>query len=273
MLSDCGACDWEDSKADEGGKTADRVGWRQPYMNEKRKILGDHKRVGKRLIPPLMQLPNVAAVSFRDERLPDVVWLSAMLLRSRPRDAVNAFIDFVKLCTDVVKRGEVGSLAYLGNFALLTEEEKLEIRRRAVERGLADELCYRLDHQRSLLDDYPLEFLYGDLVKSPTERGIARLREDVEEMLDRYSDHATKVQTTAVVAQLALGKLQLTRDIKVPDFNAIFEAPESPEARRVASFSRSAINAGIGLSTEGADSDWARRFWKQAFRMSTCEDV
>lgn len=242
-------------------------------MSEKRKVLGDHKRVGKRLIPPLMQLPNISTVSFRDERIPDVLWISALMLRGNPRDAVKTIMDFVQIGTDVVTRGEVGSLAYLGNFALLNDEERAEIRRRAVEQKLADDLRYRLEHQRSVLDRYPLEFMFTDQDKTPRERAVTRLREDVAELLDRYSDHATKVQVTAVVAQMASGKIRITRNISVPDFNAIFTQPDSNDARRAASFARSAINAGVGTAMGSSESHWTRDFWQQAFALGRCEAV
>jgi hypothetical protein len=50
-----------------------------------------HDRQGKMLIPPLANLPNVQPMSWRDDRLPEMLW-AALLVAHLPRfEALNVF--------------------------------------------------------------------------------------------------------------------------------------------------------------------------------------
>ncbi len=64
-------------------------------MNEQKKkkkkgILSDHHRKGKRLIPPLMKLGNIEETSFKDSKIPELVWMSAIFNRASDKAAVSA---------------------------------------------------------------------------------------------------------------------------------------------------------------------------------------
>lgn len=50
-------------------------------MNKKKKFLDGHKKVGKRLIPPMLQIPNMVMTSFGDTKLSDLIWLSLFFLK------------------------------------------------------------------------------------------------------------------------------------------------------------------------------------------------
>ncbi|NOY51052.1 MAG: hypothetical protein GXO88_10895, partial [Chlorobi bacterium] len=40
------------------------------------KVLDDHKRLGKRFIPPLLNYGNLADVSWADMMVPDLIWIA-----------------------------------------------------------------------------------------------------------------------------------------------------------------------------------------------------
>ena len=42
---------------------------------KKKKILEGHKRIGKRFIPPMMQLPMMRSTSYVNDMLPELVWI------------------------------------------------------------------------------------------------------------------------------------------------------------------------------------------------------
>ena len=59
--------------------------------NHKGKVLQEHKKVGQKLIPPLMQLVNMKEVSFQKDTLPCLIWMSAIFLRNKDQNAVQIF--------------------------------------------------------------------------------------------------------------------------------------------------------------------------------------
>jgi hypothetical protein len=69
---------------------------------------------------------------------------------------------------------------------------------------------------------------------------------------------------------LASGKMFFTKDVEIPDFDAIFTSPDSDAARRAASFARATLNGGAGLD-EGNSDRWVKSFWHQSHYFSGCE--
>ena len=63
------------------------------------------------------------------------------------------------------------------------------------------------------------------------------------------------------------GKIVLSSNIDIPNFNSIFTEPESLESQKVASFVRSILNLG-NLCNE--DNSWSKLFWQQCFDMEGC---
>src|SRR5690606_16621152 len=95
--------------------------------NHTGKILKDHKKVGQKLIPPFMQLPNLKETSFRDNTLPTLIWLSAIFLRNPDRTAVNNIIEFCIDCKNILNNDSAPPLAFMNNFDKLQIDDKKKI--------------------------------------------------------------------------------------------------------------------------------------------------
>jgi hypothetical protein len=52
------------------------------------KILKDHKRIGKRFVPPLMQL-GIEEVNYINELLPEIIWMGLVFDRIDYRAGIN----------------------------------------------------------------------------------------------------------------------------------------------------------------------------------------
>lgn len=240
--------------------------------NHQGQVLRDHKKVGQKLIPPLMQLPNMKETSFRDNILPCLIWLSAIFLRNPDRQSVHYVIEFFIKCKGILNDDKSPALVFLNNFDKLTIEQKGRILEGIEDQAMLNFLRESLVHQHHLLEDYPLGFLFEDYIYGvDREEALEHLKEDVSALLDRYTMHSTKVQTTAFVSMTATGKLFLSSAIDLPDFNSIFTAPDSDESKRVASFVRANINAVAGFQdAEGGENEWSKSFWRQCFDLEAC---
>jgi hypothetical protein len=175
------------------------------------------------------------------------------------------------MCNRVVGRDDSPALVFIGAFNKLSEAERQAIRSQAQAEGHLAVLTPQLSHQNALLDGYPLGFLFSEqTLEVERESAIDKLSADVDGMLDRYSDHCTEVQVTTFVSMTATRKILLSSEINLPDVNLIFTAPDSDDARRLASMVRAMLNAEMG---EGIPErkQWAAEFWRQAFLMRGCE--
>ncbi|KJY95782.1 hypothetical protein [Pseudoalteromonas ruthenica] len=240
--------------------------------NHQGRVLRDHKKIGQKLIPPFMQLPNLKETSFRDNTLPCLIWVSALFLRATDREAVHNIIEFLIKCREILDDDKSPPLVFLNNFDKLNDKQKLKILNNLNDDTRLNFLRENLVHQYHLFDKYPLSFIFQDYTYGvDKEEAIDLLKEDVSALLDRYTLHSTKVQTTAFISMTATGKLFLSSKIDLPDFNSIFTAPDSDESKRVASFVRANINAGAGFQdTEGGENEWSKSFWSQSFGLEAC---
>lgn len=235
--------------------------------NHKGKILQDHKKVGQKLIPPLMQLVNMKEVSFQKDTLPCLIWMSAIFLRNKDQKAVHNIVDFLTKCADFSEEDESFNFALFNDFNKLNFAEKQRIIN-VLSLDLLSFMRKSLEHQYLLFNNYPLAFIFdGYTCKVDKERAIELLKEDVSSLLNRYSMHSTKVQTTVVYSMALAGKIVLSSNIDIPNFNSIFIEPESLESQKVASFVRSILNLG-NLCNE--DNSWSKLFWQQCFDMEGC---
>lgn len=246
---------------------------------KRKPVLKDHKRIGKKLIPPLLQLPNMVETSFEQDMLPNLIWMSAIFRKAEPREAVNLVIDFVKVSAEALGREDFPPLAFLESVRLLDDEGKRRIRAALLGTSIPRQLIQYIGHQNALFSGYPMAFLLEPAAGTDRSAGmIDELKSDVGLMLDRYGPHATKVQVTTLVAMLASQKMMISSEIDLPDFDSIFNRPESAESDRAASFARAMMNGGLGAlaAEESPDIDrsgdeWTRNFWTQAFALSGCD--
>ncbi|GAB6071017.1 hypothetical protein JCM30760_21140 [Thiomicrorhabdus hydrogeniphila] len=241
--------------------------------NHKGKILTDYKKVGSKLIPPLLQLPMVQETSFVDKTLPNLIWMSAIFLRAQDKIAVDTIMDFIVRSTELLGDDNHLDLAFLDAFSELSKEQKKTIYDEFKDSDTLDFICDNVAHQHFLIDDYPLAFLFDDFVFGvDREEAIESLKEDVGALLDRYSPHSVKVQATAFISMNASGRCLLSSEMNLPDFNSIFINPYSEESRRVGGFVRANLNAMAGMrQSQNQVSVWPEYFWEKSYFLAKCE--
>lgn len=238
------------------------------------RVLADHKQVGKTLIPPLMQLPNMRSFSYADEILPNIIWWAPLFMRLTKRQAIDLSIGFLQTCADALARHDAPPLGHMHNFRKLSEPERESIKQLLHERGQLADLLEQVQHHHLLLEGYPLSFLFEGRLMMPEDRDmyIDMLAEEVAALLDRYSQIATEVQVSIIVSMMATGKLHVRREhISQDDLDAVFKSPDSEGAKRAGSLARAMINCGAGFEEEGGETAWATDFWQQAFKLRGCQ--
>src|SRR5262245_66206675 len=92
-------------------------------MND-RKILHDHKRLGKRFIPPLKQIPRMRETSFVNDMLPELVWLG--LINDKIGFAAGArfFEKIIEAVTEAKGEDQNTNYAMLSTYNTLSKEQR-----------------------------------------------------------------------------------------------------------------------------------------------------
>ena len=232
-------------------------------------ILDGHKRVGKRLVPPMMQLPGMKDISYIDVMLPELIWLG---LINDNLGFVRGARFFEKM---VLAAMEVAADPPHKNYAIISQLGTLNVEQRdSFLQSLSnDEMLEPLRNHIAplilLYDQCPLAFIGPpDTVYSQNDL-IRSIKSCVDRHLDKFETPGIVLNGAMLLARLVAGTIKFSKDMDLPDFNSVIDAPESDEARHAAGFMRASAIGEFGMST--IDDAWARHFWNRNFEISDCE--
>lgn len=57
----------------------------------------------------------------------------------------------------------------------------------------------------------------------------------------------------------------------IPDFNSLFDAPDSEEAKKAAGFVRNSVKQEYMFGLHGYDNSWTKSFWNQSYYLDDCD--
>jgi hypothetical protein len=232
-------------------------------------VLQDHKRIGKRFVPPLLQLQNVKDVSFIKQLFPHLVWMGLINHRFDYAKGVRLAIDLAKVAHSLFKGEKHVNFALCGNYSLLPAEAKSEIVAIWEKKGWLNGIRRALAPLTLQYDDFPMAFLgIGDIdVKSAIL--LQELKQTVGKCINKYATPGFVLQTNLVMVQAATGGLRISQDIKLPDFDSIIKEPNSEAAKRAAAFVRAGSFA-MCVPDEHMLEKWSKSFWNQGLKVDSC---
>ena len=237
--------------------------------DKKKKILEGHKRVGKRFIPPMMQLPNLKSTSYVDDMLPELIWIG-LLNEKVGYERGARIIEEIFLTAEGIKEGtQEGNFALISTFSSFSPSQKDKFKSALLEKGLFDLIRNILAPLILLYDECPVKFLGPPTVVFRTEELILGIKTCVGKVIDKYDTPGIVLHGTMLLARLVTGKIHFPANMKLPDFNVVINSPTSEEAKYAAGFMRA--NALAEFGTLKIDPSWARYFWNRGGELSPCE--
>jgi hypothetical protein len=230
-------------------------------VSKKYSTIEQHKIDGKSLIPPLLQIPKVKPTSWRDERLPEMLWAS-LLVSNLPRSqAISVFRQIVDYISKLSDRSSLADVTHSG--LANTPKEYLE--------GFLKILVARDEQKRVLsslllLENLPArEKWLKALTIEDDQPDISLLMNAVAKTLDHQSQEATDCRWMRILAMVAGGRLKLPSEEIAKEF-AYY--PDYGDMRKV----RPSIRATEGAFSNATDkkTEWPEKFWDECWRKSTC---
>jgi len=235
-------------------------------------VLESHKRIGKRFVPPFLQLGPIQEAPWVDRLLPELLWIG--MLNDRYGIARGAAIcaELAKLGQEVLESGERRAfLCRISSFGLFTGEEQGGLVQALKVKGMYRELGETLAPFCAAYPKCPLSFLVenpGDL-----KEGTAYIRKLLPKLLDRWGESATFVQVHAVYMAIVQGRLFVQRGMAMANFPAVEAYPHTEEARKIASACRATVNMFFGPIDSDPDDSWAGYFWNRGLELEPCEPM
>lgn len=229
-----------------------------------------HKKIGTILKPPLRQIETTPA-SWRDERLPEMLW-AVLLIGNLRRD--EALEIFRRVGFFVRNRGELSDITHSGISSWKKEDRSAFI---ALLKGLhpnADKILQSLVIFTKLpnRDDWREHF--GEPKKEKEEEFLNYLLNGVASTLWHQSQEATDCRWVKVLCQIEGGKVKFSSSM--PDISdtlrGIFEYPNYGDLRHIRPFIRALEIAQNPLSEKGS-SKWSKDFWNACLSSTLCNPL
>lgn len=249
----------------------------------KKRVLADHKQVGKTFMPPFLAglgpeiSEKLGTVSWIDDLLPELIWIAVLVDSFPERRAAELTLACGQETERFVRNDRVKQYAFAFAYRGVTPEQAHQIRKALAVRDVLNDLQSSLWPLVSLYADCPLAFLFDDRAlqtyKVPLDKSLARLKSAVWECLDdRRGRQSMIVQTAALATLVATGALHIPDKFALGNLNAITRYPDTDESRAVAASVRAALNAMHGLlSDEKGHREWCQYFWRHGYLISVCE--
>lgn len=238
-------------------------------MSKAKKILSDHKKVGKKFIPPMLQLQGgMKFVKWLDNVLPEILWIGMMQEKLGIKRSIEICCVIAKTMKNICQEQH-------SNFALISSYKKLNTTQYTAlanelgENNLLSEISFSLKSLLMLYPSCPLNRVVS-IEENNTSHGEAL--NEFKTILDRYFDrrvHSTNVmEATALCMCMLSGHVKYTNNVRPPDINALLtELPGSATYEKVAS----SVRATTLSLVSNVDEEWPCYFWGRGLLIDECK--
>jgi hypothetical protein len=235
----------------------------------KKSILEGHKRIGKRLVPPMMQLPMTISTGYVNDMLPELIWIG--LINERVGYAQGArILEAIVLAFDAKKVEEQeGNYALISSFKKLSIDQKTMINDALRRAGFLDMVKISIAPLIILYDECPLSFFGQPENPSSREELVAVIKQCVGKTIDKYDTPGIILQGSLLLTRLVTKTIHFPKGMDLPDLNSVINSPKSDEANRAAGFMRASALAEFGMLKVA--NSWAKHFWDRNFQLIECE--
>ncbi len=244
-----------------------------PQKREQQGVLSDHKRVGKRFIPPFIhKLGRLQEVKWVDVPLPELLWLA--LLNHRHGLRRGAELAAAVARTTAAAVGPTEKKVWFGPisaYRTLSGEQRQAVVTTLRSGSHLDDLKIALGALVALYPECPLSFLFeGGLPQGERADHLSQLKVVLADLFDKTTKAATLTQANAIYIAFVMDMLVIAApETPFANFPAVADYPHTEEAKRVGAAVRASINGFFGMSYDDSSS-WPGYFWNRGLEIDPC---
>lgn len=242
-----------------------------PASQEENGILSDHKREGKRFIPPLAQL-GTTPISWVQTLLPELIWIGLLNHKFGLSIGAELSLGLSRAVAEIVPHAPDARWPIAISTFVQPETSHRE--------RLLEELS-KLGHLESLktallplilfYPECPLKYLYSE---PPAAKSQAELMTDFKTALaalfNRWEKPATLVQANAMYICFVSGKFKFFKGSLLEKFPEVAKFPDTEDSKMVASLVRASLNVQFGTPLYKPN-DWPKYFWNRGLQLEPCD--
>lgn len=238
------------------------------YTSGGRTAISGHTQQGSKLIPPMAALPNVQLQSWKNERLPEMLWAGLLFSQLEQRSAIKLAAQGINLLGQKRVEAENSGIenpVIGGGDVTHTGLSKMEqsLLQEFLNALMPDEEARLIFRPLLLLDTLPARHAWAENIDMRPETDDWRsLMKAVAVTLNHQSQEATDCRFLRVMAASMGGALHLMRDT----VNEFVQYP-NVDLKKV----RPTIRATEGALNMGREKTvWPEEFWNQCLRDTPC---
>ena len=244
----------------------------QNFTTRRKPVLPDHQRIGKRLIPPLMQEINYQEISWGKQLIPELIWLALINNRYGYMKGAELALALPKSAEEATKNHPMGAwFVTVSSYTQLSIEEKkktVELLRR---KNAFDQYRAALLPLIYFYPTCPLSFLFDLETKKEIDTGdLEEIKRVLESIFDRRSVEATFIQANAVYIGFTVGKLVVSPDVSLARFPEVQYYPNTEVSKQVAASIRAMVNTIFGIDVIKDGLSWPTYFWNHGLELEKC---
>ena len=222
--------------------------------------ISDHKLKGKTLIPGFADIPNMRLSSWRNERLPELLWACLLASCTDRLAALSTFRQVVNYIVDKIPQAP-GKITHTG----LSELEEHR------QRDIISIITGTKENKkvlRSLLlfESLPARDQWVRFLPSEGKIDVSPLLQGVARTLDHQSQQSTDCRWLRIMPFLLAGKLKMHDKETIEGLSYY---PNRGDMRKVRPTIR-AMEGVLSLMDQQGTPEWPQRFWDEALRKTEC---
>lgn len=248
--------------------------------DQRKNVLQDHRKKGKKFIPPMLQIPNTKPIRATYQAIPEFLWLASLnhfhgwnvgttLAVSMAEKATTIFGKNIEGFQDKEGTATSGLFAAASAYLDLSSEQKsqlidslkLSLEWELIIEGLAPVISW--------YPECPLAFIVEKAMLLPNNDELNVIKAIVDPLFDKTSKEAVAMYANAVYITFATKKAKAAKGLGFENFPKIEKYPETEESRAMAAIVRATALPLLSMSKISLS--WADYFWNNGIKISTCE--
>lgn len=242
-------------------------------MSKKSKqILDDHKRIGKKFIPPLAQL-GFSGISWVDTILPELLWIGLLNRRFGLSDGAEIALTLSRTAADIVKDESLQGRwpTACSSFVSPTERDRDAILAALESKNCLSKLRVALMAFPLYYPECPLNFIFHGAVLDVDKAGVlADFKISLAPLFNRWEKPATLAQAAAVYIAFVSGKFQVFKGSMLGDFPEIANFPNTEKSKLIAGLVRGCTSTFFAADLYKTH-PWPVYFWNRGLEVEPCK--
>ena len=235
------------------------------------RVLADHKKVGKKFIPPFIaELGPLSEVRWVNDLVPELIWLALLNERHGLKTGVDLARRLALAAIDTRGTKPKSWFALASAFAKLDASEQKAVVAKLEEDGAAEQIREALSPLLTFYPECPLNFLSADVPNSG-DTSLETFKDVLMAFFDKQDTPATFGQATAVYIAFVSDMLKVFKGLALANFPAIEKFPNTEESRRIASAVRSTVMMFYENFKTEHSAAWISYFWKRGLDLDDCK--